>query len=131
MIEDGRKANIELDLVKEGPGVGPPGEDPDTEDPKSEHLEADRGGEQGDPPDSEPGDWSDIKCVLKWYGKLILKLSKRKESLARLRAISGALSTLASLIRLNADTSELTKIRAELDELRRQGERTGPRGIVK
>lgn len=83
-------------------------------------AEAAAPGDPGELSESEPIDWSNTKSVLRWYGGLILKLSKRKESLPRLRAISSALSTLASLIRLNSDTGEIQEIRTELDALRRQ-----------
>ena len=81
-------------------------------------------------------DFSDPSQVVQWFGGQILHLmhvSRRSDSLQRLRALSGSMSAFSSMLRLAHDSSELENLKAELADLRTmvEGERKGPQRIVK
>ena len=81
-------------------------------------------------PFSDPGD------ALQWFSKVIIlsyKKSSRAESLSRLRAVSSAIDSWCKTYRLSSDTSDLEKLKGQLEELRHRidddARNRGPRVI--
>jgi hypothetical protein len=81
-------------------------------------------------------DFSDPSQVTKWFGEQILSLmhtARRSDSLQRLRALSGSMSSFSSMLRLAHDSSEIEDLKSELGELRAmiEGERKGPQRVAR
>ena len=146
MTEEERQASIEIDAAMRC--FDPPAEDPQIPEkpepgkPEAEPEQVEAGERPGEEEHLQAGDqqvegspdWERPISVLRWFGQEILRLTRRKESLPRLRALSGALDCWGRLVRLSADTAELAQIREELAALKREVEAerwTGPQGVVK
>ena len=85
------------------------------------------------PETEDTPDWGNPSDVLKWWGQKLISLSKRKENLPRLRALSSAVDTWTRLSS-HAESSDLQTIRREFESLKKEIEiarRRGPEGIVK
>lgn len=84
-------------------------------------------------------DFDNPSSVTAWYGQVILEtygkmVSARTKAETRLRVVGQALDSWQRLYKVAAETSELSDLRRELDELRAQIEaerRSGPTGVVK
>ena len=82
-------------------------------------------------------DFTDPTAVVVWFGREIVRLlasARREKSLVRLRALNSSIDSWSRAFRLASDTSELEKLKTELDELRDLFEaehRTGPVGVTR
>ena len=66
-------------------------------------------------------DFSDPSSVVSWYGAQIihfLGLMKKEKAASRLRILNSSIDSWARAFRLSADTSELSELKNQLDELK-------------
>ena len=90
-------------------------------------------------PEPEGPNFTDATSVCRWYGGELLRVyqvmgrGQKAKAEVRLRLLGQSLDTWTRLFKLATDTSELTDLRRELDELRElvNAERGGPRGVVR